>query len=327
MNTETPAIPAPSSTHKRVAWIDFARYFAMIFICETHSGMHLIRGNGLWAGAGVFIFFFLAGYFCRKKGSILLKRCAILFTCAVFWAFIKACIIRHGLHFTLQEFVFEHSKFRGTMWFLQYLVLWMLLSPLYRAIPYRLLKNAIPYVLIILFLLSCFHATDVSSLHISYSASSGMFYMGMSMQDKKPECIFSCIKQLPPRVGSLMTGTLLLALLVVSYFIGNNHGILFALFMLFSLAYLILAMSFFVAAAAPNFAELIAKMGAATIFIYVCHAAIFHAWTGGYIAVFHSFPPVYLTLLLALVILLFGPLFYYKTAGKNKLLDILLFAK
>lgn len=311
------------SKRQRVAWIDFARYFAIIFVCEAHSGMHLLNRNGLWAGAGVFLFFFLAGYFNRKQGFPLLKRCGILFICSTFWSFIKTCIVCHGLHFSLQEFGF----FNNTMWFFKHMILWMLLSPIFCAIPYQWIKNVIPAILLALFCISCQGASNTSLLHVSYYSSAGLFYLGMNIQGNNLDSIFPTLKSVSNRTKFGTTCVLLFCILIVSLIVGNNHGVFFAVSLLFIIAYLMLAVSYYAEKSMPTFVRKVAKLGAATIFIYVCHSAVFHVWTGGFIAIFHFFPPVFFTLILALAILLLGPWFFYKFEGKNRLVDILLFAK
>lgn len=316
------------ATSHRVEWVDFARVLSMAFIFQLHSGVGYAR-TPLLAGAACFLFFFLAGYFNRATGIKLVKRCIIILVCSLFWVWIRCCLLTHS-PFLPDDFFTETYiwKYRATQWFLQYLALWLLLTPLYLKLP-RIIRRITLATLGVLYVYLVV-LPQGKDQHISYLGSAFFFYLGCSCQSLElrylPGCLFPYLRGKGYLYALWITVTLLIGMVVLNAFqtdfVQTYTGCLMALG-----AYILLCCSYCAEKVYPRFASWVAKAGPSVIFMYIIHPPVVHAWTGGWIMLFGEWPPSLLTGVLFIIMFVGSPYVYRLLVGRWRVMDIIFFAK
>lgn len=312
----------------RVEWVDFARVLSMAFIFQLHAGVAYAR-TPLMAGAACFLFFFLAGYFNHATGIKLVKRCLIILVCSMFWVWIRCCLLMHG-PFLPDDFFTEAYiwRYRATQWFLQYLALWLLLTPLYLKLP-RIIQGITLATLGVLYVYLVV-LPQGKDQHISYLGSAFFFYLGCSCQRvvlrDLPRLLFPYLNERNYRYALWITVALLTVMVGLNAFktgfVQTCMGCLMA-----GVAYILLCCSYCTEKVYPRFASWVAKAGPSVIFMYIIHPPVVHAWTGGWIMMFGEWPPSLLTVVLFIIMFVGSPYVYRLLVGRWRVTDILFFAK
>lgn len=320
---------------KRILWIDFSRFFAILFVMETHSGIHYAKSNDIFAGAGVMLFFFLAAFFDRKSDTLHYKRCVGFLLSALVWETIMGLVRFHGQHgyyFNIQDFFIKHEQYRGVLWFMEYLVLWMVIAPLFRRILPTIIQWLIVGGLWVGFFYEAFTQNPMHA-HLSLLASAAPFFLGYSLRNIKvaelQNYILGPILSVNPVYSMVLISTLILSALAAivtecSFIAPGNNAALLPF-----IAYLMIAFAYFAEKYIPRIVAFGASFGPVIYLIYASHPVIFYIWNGGWIhTIGHGdFPPHYLTLLLGGAIL-FACLGTYKMInGKNRFIDMILFGR
>lgn len=328
-----------ATRHTRVAWIDAARLLCIIFVLLLHSPLRPTGDNSLLAGGAVCAFFFLAGFFNKKQGRELLQRCITLFIFCQVWdlAYLHIVALHHSLkgipydlwnHYLLRHL--SAARCSG-MWFIEYLVLWMLLSPLF----FRLKRLPIQLLCIVgllgVYAYNYIYITEDPHSHISYPLSAAMFYLGCATQRIKVkelgEHLFLNSRFVPPTICCLLSFFLITATIWgvyarMPFLAAGVNG-----WWLLPMAYLILTISYYTEKVLPSLASFLATSGPAIIFIFGIHNCIFcfYAASWSYMMGHSENPPAILTLLLLALLIIACTCICRKLKGKFRLLDLFLF--
>lgn len=280
------------------------------------------------SAAAVLFFFFFAGYFNRASGMKLFRRCCVLMVCSLFWVYIRTCLLSHSLLLP-DDFAECYSwRYRATLWFLQYLALWLLLTPLYLKLP-RLLQGCV-LVLLAWFSVTRVILPAVPDPHISYFVSAFFFYLGCSFQQVKIQelhkKLFICTDGTKVKCAFGVSLTLLLIVAIV-----NTLGIPWVKshigWLMLPTAYIMASTAFYAERVFPTLTAKVASAGPSVIFLYVFHPPVFHVWAGGWPMVCGMDAPKLLTLPLMASLFVICPYLYKRLQGKWKLTDAILFAR
>lgn len=338
METPMYRTSAPARQSARIAWIDFSRLFCILTVLELHSPLGLSGGNSLFAGAGCCAFFFLAGFFNNKQGTELLKRCLCLFLFAQVWeiAYSLLLFVHHtykGIPFDIFSYVVDHASIRrcSAMWFIEYLVFWMLLSPIFRLLRHTALKGLFICGLFALYAYDYYtDPTPDPHSHISYPLSAATFYLGYTMRGlsvrELGEKLFPICPKLPLLCHQIIAagclgGVLCCMKLELPCIAPGNNG-----WWLLPVAYLILALSFYTEKTLPAFTAYCARSGPSIIFTYGVHNSCLFIYVASWILLTHHNPPALLTIGLIAALIIGGTILHRQLKGKFRALDLILFA-
>lgn len=331
-----------NAASERYSWIDIARLIAIFLVMQAHSILHC-RGNATMQSCAVALFFFLAGFFDTKLDCMRrMKRVLAFSLSCIFWMLV-AYTFKHGELPSWEQFAslsFWCSP--GHLWFLEYLVLAILLNGAFLLLP-DLIRVA---VMLLLFVVSTrlgvhFHV-DFRSPHIPLLYSLIMYFMGASLsmyvgKQNAARFLFG-LKSWGQNV-SFVIGVCIF----VSYFIIANTKVTIPYNPLYYLCgcWAILSMAHGCSRLFPRFFSVIAKIGPATYMIYITHVFYpriflrpFHyAYKHGYLSdVLKTEQDVKIymcacTLVCFIVITILSYLVYRKFINRSHISNILLFGK
>lgn len=245
---------------------------AIFMVMQAHSVLHC-RGNATMQSCAVALFFFLAGFFdsrsdCMKR----LKRVLVFTMSCVFWMLV-AYVFHHGKLPSLAQFVslsFWYSP--GHLWFLEYLILAILLNGVFLVLP-DLIRVVI---ILLLFVVSTrigvhFHV-DFRFPYIPLFYSLIMYFVGSSVAiyAGKQNAVSFLFGRKPWKQNiSFVLGVCIF----VIYFIIANTKVTIPYNPLYYLCgcWAILSIAQGCSRLFPAFSSAIAKIGPATYLIYITH--------------------------------------------------------
>lgn len=272
MNTNQ-TVPGESKlSSERLAWVDVARLIAIFLVMQAHCILHC-RENATMQSCAVALFFLLAGFFDTKSDCMRrLKRVAIFSIACAFWLLV-AYVFNHAELPSAEEFVslsFWCSP--GHLWFLEYLVIAILLNGVFLVLP-DLARVVVIFLLVVISTRIGVHfCVNFRAPYIPLFYSLLMYFVGvcLAMYAGKQNAVRFLFGAKP--WGQNLSFVLGLCIFV-TYFIIANTKVAVPYNPLYYLCgcWAILAMAQGCCRLFPAFSAAIAKIGPATYLVYIIH--------------------------------------------------------
>lgn len=311
----------------RCPWVDAARVLAIAMVATSH----LYLGGCGWeggycAGGAVGLFFFLAGYFSRPaRVGTCLKRTLSLFLCYVFWATFNLLLAKHCTGITLQDLWHNLWYEGGVYWFLRHLVFAFLAGIVYSRLP-GIARLA---TLVALFYFSSIWLMTHTISHSFGICSMGMFAFlcGISAQSLPLPQLGQLALPVPQKYMPLAFTSLviMLALALAACFGRWDCGDPLPVSML--VGWILLAFCHAGGIVMPRCCGAVAAAGPAVVLFYVVHHPIIRVYTSAWIQFTGDFPPAWFDVLFLVSALVACTWLTGKLRGKNRITDIIFFAR
>ena len=312
----------------RCPWVDAARVLAIAFVAVAHL---YLGGAGPKAyeyisGAAVGLFFYISGYFAKSTNvSSSLLRTLYLFVCYALWATFNLCLSKHFSGIT-GEMLWHNLWFQGGVyWFLRYLCAASLAAIVYSRLPGIARLATLVYLF---YVGSCWFVshTVCHPFHV-LELSLFAFFCGVSSQKVSLPRLGEIILPIGERfMAYAMVALLALAIFAIAASLGRwDIGPQVLLCML--LGWGLLALCRASSIVLPRICATVAAAGPAAVLFYLIHHPIIRVYTSAWIQFTGDFPPVWFDVLFLVSALVACTWLTGKLRGKNRITDIIFFAR
>lgn len=317
--------------HKRVAWVDCARVLGIFFVCQVHSTAAM--PEKFLAKCAVCMFFLLAGYFNTKLSMVsAVKRSAIFLVSYCFWVALGSMLSRDGVCFSMAKTWDAICYAPYPMWFIKYMIV---LLPVGAALNYIPVKWRVTLA-VVLFILSFVIEPIWDIMPLTWEPLIVntyptyvlfLFLAGGILREiplgQLPKCLFPGAQQ-HKKIAVCLGSIMLCGLLAWSM---TKHELpalqVWHLIGIWALMYI----SYSFELGFPSAARAVAMAGPAVILIYLCNPLILRIFASAYLKMSGELPPPTLSLVVCMLIITACTVVYRALIGRNKVLDIVLFAR
>lgn len=322
MENTAPTPISPLGKAQREPWVDVVRLLCIICVCIGHCNLGCLFSTSILNQAAVGLFFVLAGYFDKKDNwRLSLKRIGVMFLFYAAWILLHDVVLSPSL--SLRDYLLQLLRGEWSLWFIHHLIVCLALSCLFKKLRFaaKLLGLA--------FLLCLSHPLyPIWDFHIwSIPLAAAFFFFGNIMNSVPlkdvPEQIF------PPLPPALAFG--LAAAALAAFAALNSQGIhpLPEGIVVLGLMYALLLLGYAGNRLFPRCAHWLALAGPSIILSYALNLGFLRVFISAYIHTIGegAYPPYWLTALVVAGMIAGCAAAYRLLYGKNRLLDIFLFAR
>lgn len=323
-NNDPMAASLPRKT-QREPWVDVVRLLCIICVCIGHSNLGCLFSTTILNQAAVGLFFVLAGYFDKKDNwRLSLKRIGIMFLFYAAWILLHDAILCAS--FSLTDYFGRLLHGGWSLWFIHHLIICLAVSCLFKKLPFSAKLLGLAFLLCLTQPL--FPVWDYRIWSVPLAAV--FFFFGnllnsVPLQDV-PAQLFPSPRPLPLALAFGLAAAALAAFAAL-----NSHGIhpFPEAIVVLGLMYALLLLGYSGSRLFPRCAHGLAMAGPSIILAYALNLVFLRVFISAYIhTIGHgAFPPYWLTALVVAGMIAGCAAAYRLLYGKNRLLDIFLFAR